>query len=41
MKRGRGGSESAHKAGLYRGQTDEVSRASCHRDQSNDWSSLL
>lgn len=31
----------AHKAGLYRGQTDEVSRASCHGDQSNDQSSLL
>lgn len=29
-----------HKAGLYGGQTDEVSRASCHWVQSNDWPSL-
>lgn len=31
----------AHKAGLYRGQTDEVSGACCHWVQSNDWPSML
>lgn len=30
VKRGQGRSEFVQKASLYRGQTDEVSRASCH-----------